>query len=173
MLITMQPKTSSAGEKSRDVVITEIADVLEEKTPDLFVFHEVLKQYPTMYTESMNTVLVQEIEKYNMLLELMKDNLKNVKLALAGEIGMSDELEDLGNSLFNGMVPELWKKNGFKTLKPLSSWTEDLIQRVIFMHEWIDNGTPCIFWLTKFIFPQAFITGTLQNYARKHSVAID
>jgi len=106
-----------------------------------------------MYTESMNTVLVQEIEKYNMLLELMKDNLKNVKLALAGEIGMSDELEDLGNSLFNGMVPELWKKNGFKTLKPLSSWTEDLIQRVIFMHEWIDNGTPCIFWLTKFIFP--------------------
>jgi len=43
MLITMQPKTSSAGEKSRDVVITEIADVLEEKTPDLFVFHEVLK----------------------------------------------------------------------------------------------------------------------------------
>lgn len=64
--------------------------MIEEKTPDLFDFISVLKQYPTMYEESMNTVLVQEIEKYNMLLELMKDNLKNVKLALAGEIGMSD-----------------------------------------------------------------------------------
>lgn len=41
---------------------------------------------------------------------------------------MSEELENIGTALFNGLVPDLWKdeNTGFKTLKPLSSWTEDL-----------------------------------------------
>lgn len=58
----------------------------------------------------------------------MVQHLKDIKLALAGEIGMSDELDSIGTSLFNGLVPDLWKdeNTGFKTLKPLSSWTEDL-----------------------------------------------
>merc|ERR1712110_1172220 len=60
-----------------------------------------------------------------------------------------------------------------KTLKPLSSWTEDLQGRIDFIQSWIDGGTPTIFWLSKFIFAAAFITGTKQNYARKHEVAID
>ena len=93
----------------------------------------------------------------------MKSHLKDVKLALAGEIGMSEELDKIGTALFNGLVPDLWKdeNTGFKTLKPLSSWTEDLQERVDFMNEWIDGGTPFVFWLSKFIFPAAFITGTL------------
>lgn len=55
-----------------------------------------------MYEESMNTVLVQEVEKYNILLALIKDHLKNLKRALLGEIGMSDELDAIGTSMFNG-----------------------------------------------------------------------
>lgn len=58
-------------------------------------------------------------------------------------------------------------------MKPLASWTEDLNHRIDFLREWIDHGTPKCFWISGFFFPQAFLTGTLQNYARKHVIAID
>lgn len=70
-------------------------------------------------------------------------------------------------------MPKLWDQKGFLSMKPLASWTEDLNNRINFLNDWIDNGTPKHFWISGFFFPQAFLTGTLQNYARKHVIAID
>lgn len=59
------------------------------------------------------------------------------------------------------------------SLKPLSSWIDDLNQRINFMNNWIEHGTPDHYWISGFFFPQAFITGVMQNYARKHTIAVD
>lgn len=53
--------------------------------------------------------------------------LKDIQLALVGEVVMSEELEKMGNSLFDNQVPKAWAEVGFLSLKPLSSWIQDLI----------------------------------------------
>ena len=75
--------------------------------------------------------------------------------------------------MYDNQVGKLWVDKGFLSLKPLGSWIQDLIARIKFLKEWVDDGTPRTFWMSGFFFPQAFVTGILQNYARKKTIAID
>ncbi len=172
-ILSVQPRVSTKEGKSREQMIYDIVEFVESRTPRVFDFDSIFKKYPTSYEESMNTVLVQEVIRYNRLLEVMKESLVNIKKALKGLVVMSDELEAVGNSLYDNQVPDLWADKGFLSLKALVSWTSDLNKRIKFLQKWIDEGTPSVFWISGFFFPQAFITGTLQNYARKHTIAID
>lgn len=121
----------------------------------------------------MNTVLVQELVRYNRLIEVMKSSLFNLKKALKGIVVMSEELEKLSNSIYDNQVGSIWSQKGFLSLKPLGSWIEDLSLRIKFLEKWIEQGTPISFWMSGFFFPQAFVTGILQNFARKQKIAID
>jgi dynein heavy chain len=172
-VLSVQPRASSGSGKSREQVIEEIVAFVESRTPKPWDIDDIYQKYPTSYNESMNTVLIQELIRYNRLLEIMAESIKNSKKALKGLIVMSEELEKMCNSLFDNQVPRLWADKGFLSLKPLSSWTIDLVDRVNFLQKWIDNGTPNVFWISGFFFPQAFVTGTLQNFARKYVIAID
>lgn len=93
--------------------------------------------------------------------------------ALNGFVVMSYDLERMGDALYNNRVPELWSAQAYPSLKPLSLWSKDLCARMQFISSWIAKGIPPLFWISGFYFPQAFLTGTLQNFARKYAVSID
>lgn len=126
-----------------------------------------------MYEESQNTVLQQECIRYNKLLVVMKQTLVDVRKALKGLVVMSSELDALATSLYNNQVPAMWEAKAYPSMKPLVLWQEDLLKRCHFIQDWIDTGMPLTFWISGFFFPQAFLTGTMQNYARKLQIGID
>lgn len=130
-------------------------------------------QYPIMYEESMNTVLGQECIRYNKLLQEMRTTLPELLKALQGLVVMSNELEAMSTAMQMNVVPDNWAAKAYPSLKPLSSWVQELWERVAFITNWIDNGIPVVFWVTGYYFPQAFFTGSLQNFARKYKLPID
>ena len=172
-MLSMQPRTSSGKGKTREEVIMDLAKFLESKTRPVFDLEIVGKKFPTDYNESMNTVVCQECVRYNGLLAAMKVSLAAVQRALVGEIVMTEDLEEISNCMFNNTVPPTWAKVGFLSMKPLASWINDCNERIDFLDNWIATGTPIKFWFSGFFFPQAFLTGTLQNYARKNKIPID
>merc|ERR1711990_536332 len=130
--------------------------------------------FPVRYDESMNTVLTQELIRFNNLTSRLKKTLKEVQKALKGQVVMSAELEAMGNSMVNGAVPAIWTAVSYPSRKGLGPWTTDFLGRLVFLQDWMDSKTtPVKYWISGFFFTQAFITGTKQNFARKHRLPID
>jgi len=123
--------------------------------------------------ESLSTVLLQEIARFNRLLGVMRASLEELQKAIKGLVVMSSELDSMYLSMLNSQVPGNWERVAYPSLKPLMSWFRDLLERVEFMELWLTQGQPVSFWISGFFFPQGFMTGVLQTHSRKHKVAID
>eukprot|EP00118_Oscarella_pearsei_P012540 m.93002 g.93002 ORF g.93002 m.93002 type:complete len:4173 (+) comp36767_c0_seq9:102-12620(+) len=172
-LVQLQPKSSGGTGRSIEEVVEETSKSILEKVPEPIAMEPIMKKYPVKYEESMNTVLIQEVIRYNRLLHAIRGTLMDLLKALKGLVVMSQELETMANSLYNNAVPSLWAPKSYPSLKPLASWVTDLVARMDFIQEWIEIGIPSVFWISGFFFPQAFLTGTLQNFARKAVISID
>lgn len=118
-------------------------------------------------------MLVQEVTRFNKLLATVIQSLEDLMRAVRGLVVMSAALEAVADSLAANAVPQLWAAKAYPSLKPLGAWIADLRARIGFLQTWVAQGIPPAFWISGFFFPQAFLTGTLQNYARKHVVSID
>ncbi|XP_058416307.1 dynein axonemal heavy chain 1 isoform X1 [Diceros bicornis minor] len=172
-IVQLQPKSSSVGSQGREEIVEDMAQNILLQVPEPINLQNVMTKYPVLYEESMNTVLVQEVIRYNRLLQVITQTLRDLLKALKGLVVMSSQLELMAASLYNNTVPELWNAKAYPSLKPLSSWVMDLLQRLDFLQAWIQGGIPAVFWISGFFFPQAFLTGTLQNFARKSVISID
>jgi dynein heavy chain len=171
--LSLQPRSSGGSGDTWEDRLTNLATEITSRLPSSFDGERVAIDYPVIYDNSMNTVLQQELMRFNKLIEKMQSSLSQITKAIKGLVVMSRELEDMGNSMVNGWVPDMWKAVSYPSLKPLGSWVTDLLKRLKLFSDWISDGQPDVYWISGFFFTQSFLTGTRQNYARKYTIPID
>ncbi|KRX08296.1 P-loop containing nucleoside triphosphate hydrolase [Pseudocohnilembus persalinus] len=181
-ILSIQPRDAGAsggdeGAKSNDEIVTDIAIELEGKLPTLLLKESGLESLFELTEvgayQSLTTVLLQEIEKFNRLLKVCSNSLSELQKAIKGFVVMSQDLDDMYLAFLNNQLPPIWKKVSYASLKPLSGWFKDLIERVDMMRNWLVNGNPSCYWISGFYFPQGFLTGVLQTHSRKFKIPID
>jgi len=172
---TSDAKEGGGGATSTEEQVSNSAqEILNTFAAGEYDTYKLRKVFPTLYNDSMNSVLCQELDRFNGLIALIRFSLLSVQRAAAGVEIMSDELELVFNSVFNGQVPEMWKSKSYPTLKSLIDYVNDLKARLNFFDAWIARGeAPSSLWLPGFFFTHAVMTGSLQNYCRQHHHAID
>ena len=163
IILTLQPRVAGGTGVSREDQIIDMAKNMHAQLRVPFDVEQVGMQYPTDYLESMNTVLVQEAQRYNGLLFTMHQSLK-------GLVVLSAELEAMGNAIFDQRVPAGWTAVAYPSLKPLGPWFEDLLLRLQFMTNWIVEGVPKCFWDFRFLLPSSFFNGGVAELCTKVQV---
>jgi len=190
-LISLQPRRAASGEgMSREDYISTTAKDISGKIPiasmdigsfDLLQTRAILIKRnggkdaddPNVTITPCQVVLLQELERWNILVKKMAASLVDLQRALVGEIGMSDELDSLGDSLFNGFLPSMWRRLAPDTQKPLGSWMGHFLRRHGQYDTWIDHGEPAVMWLSGLHIPESFLTALVQTTCRLRGWPLD
>jgi dynein heavy chain len=178
-LTELQPRVGGAGgTTTRDQIIEGIATDLQTRIPrqvDTVVLRKKLtkqgKDGP--YIEPVSIVLLQELDHWNKLLAYMTLSLKDLQRALAGEIGMSQDLDEISNALFNGALPTQWAKKAPATQKKLASWMLHFARRHEQYDAWVKNGEPKVMWLAGFHIPGTYLAALVQTVCREKGWPLD
>jgi len=183
--VDIQPKVSegNTGQNSDEDIITDVASSILENWPDEIIINRnedrpvtkklFEKDATGRMINSLSTVLLQESERFNKLIVLIRNSLECVLKAVKGLIVMSPALEQVVTSLRNNDVPQSWSIKSYPSLKRLGSWVKDFHCRIEMIKRWIVFGQPSWFWLPGLFYPQGFLTAILQNHARSYKLPID
>ncbi len=171
-LVSLQPRTG--GQSSgvdRESYIGSVADDIVQRLPPTFDMPKLRAKVdvpsPTFI------VLLQEVERFNFLIERMKVTLRDLSRALAGEIGMSQDIDSLANSLFNGQLPDAWRRLAPATEKLLGSWMLHFKARHAQYTGWADEGEPVVIWLSGLHIPESYLTALVQTACRSKQWPLD
>ncbi|KAL0267127.1 UNVERIFIED_CONTAM: hypothetical protein PYX00_009482 [Menopon gallinae] len=166
------PGADASGGTSKEDKVMKLAQDVISKVPSP-IDYELTEKKIGAHKAPLDVVLLQEIQRYNKLLNKIKESLAELQKGIQGLVLMSPELEDIFICIYEGRVPSVWLKD-YHSLKLLGSWTRDLGLRIEHFSVWADTvRPPTLFWLAAFTFPTGFLTAVLQTSARATEVSVD
>ena len=168
-LFQIKLKIISASESN-----VSIEELVKEKSlsflstlPIPFELQSIYCKYPLKYENSMNSVLIQELAKFNKLINLLKSVFEQIIKAVEGTILMTNSIEETIIAIYDNKLPNVIRNVSYDSVKPLGSWMADFSERITFMRNWVGDGCPKEMWLSGLYYPHSFLTGILQNFSRK------
>ncbi|NWU99300.1 DYH10 protein, partial [Upupa epops] len=172
-LLELQPQTGEIGAGvSRDEYIANVAKDIENKIPQVFDL-DLIRQGFGADISPTTAVLLQELEWFNKLIIRMAKSLAELQCALAGQVGMSSELDDVAQALFNGQIPAIWRRLAPDTLKTLGNWIIFLRARYDQYSSWVAERNPKVLWLSGLHVPEAYLTAVVQATFRRNKWSLD
>ena len=99
--------------------------------------------------------------------------LQQLRLAINGEVVMTEALQQCLDALYDAKVPKSWlftvAGDEFSWILPTTGlWFSSLILRDDQYRTWLHTGRPNSYWLTGFFNPQGMLTAMKQEVCRKH-----
>lgn len=119
-------------------------------------------------------VSLQESDRMNLLLSTIRNTLLELELGISGALNVTESMEDLAGNLQANKVDAKWADKAYPSLKALSSWFADMLERFGQCDEWTQKLTLLkVVWLAGLFNSMSFLTSNMQVAARSQKLPLD
>jgi len=160
---------------SREDMVSDKAKEILDKMPEDYVEEEYKIKINKLggLAIPLNIFLFQEIQRLQNVIAKVTFILKQIRLAINGEVVMTEELQSCIDAIYDAKVPKEWlftvAGDEFSwILSTLGLWFSSLSSRDEQDRTWLVHGRPNSFWLTGFFNPQGMLTAMKQEVCRRH-----
>ncbi|CBZ52837.1 GA26239, related [Neospora caninum Liverpool] len=162
---------SQKGQRKEDILKATVAQLLV-RVPHPFDLPSIKARVREFHP--FVVVCLQEVERMNTLLSEVHASLEELEKGLAGQLNITEAMEQFSNALFAQRVPETWKKVSYLSNKTLAPWISDLLERVKQLESWTAELTllPSL-WISGLFNPMSFLTAIMQASARSDNLPLD
>lgn len=133
-ILESQTKISNTTESTNDAIVMEVLNKIKTLLKGAINLDDIKTDLMTQDAKDrvlpLTTVLLQETERYNKLLNLIHGNLIDLEKGIKGLIVLSESLEEIYETILLNQVPKLWSKNGYLSTKSLAAWIDDFALRI-------------------------------------------
>eukprot|EP00944_MAST-04C_sp_MAST-4C-sp1_P004548 g4548.t1 len=175
-LTELQPKSASdqdSGVSAQDIARNKIEDIKDKISDVGLDLDETISAIDDR--GPFENVFLQEMSMLILLVKEIRRSLKELLMGFDGELSMSSSMERLEDCLSLDKVPENWGKKAWPSLRSLSLWVVDLLNRIAQIQEWSGNPNeiPRCTWLGGLIIPESFLTAIKQIGAQRNNLELD